>query len=330
MQQDLRELMIAPSYGAPTEAQTWGLTSQPHGGSDTGNPSVAQLELQADIARQIAASQALQSLNATQLPSQDLENEIGRWKKAYGDGENEKGELRRQLEETKAAQMAQTDLLNQILASASQQPAFNPSYNPQFPFPAPFQTPAIPAPYDPFQGKTEEELISVKDFRTVLSNELSPVLHAMQMQTMQMMDKQTAAAKRSASGITPLDEFQIARENPWVQGLQTETQRIDAVAALKKARATTTQQAQGVQAQTVQATAPILRRLTATEQVQSQTPDLTSDALTTAFQRDLAAANQLSDEHGKRAQAMRQIAAKYNIPVGKMSDMGLMRTQVIT
>lgn len=325
---DMAELMQASNFGAPTEAQQWGLTTQPQGKPDSPNSSLAELELQADIAKQQAANFALQSLAPNQIPQAD---ESEHWKRLYGQGENEKGELRRQLEEANRQRAEQTELMNQLL-SAMQTPNYGPQVNyggrPQF-MPTPYVEPR-----NPLADRDENDVLSVRDIRKLIEEEVKPNFNSLYMQTMQLMDQQTAASRRAAAGITPLEEFQLTRENPWLASLATEAQRVDAMASLKKMRAQTTQAAQTVaqqvQTQTAQQVGPVIRRLTTVEQATQQAPDLSGDALTAAFNRDLALARQLPEENGARAKAMRTIAAKYNIPVGQMSDMGLMRSQVIT
>jgi hypothetical protein len=332
IQADMRELMQAQSFGAPTEAQRWGLTSQPQGQSE-GDPSMAQLEIQADIARQNAAAMALQSLNPGQLPQGG--DDAAHWRKLYGDSENAKGELRAQLERAEQEKAAQVETMNQLLLAmqqGSQRPGFGPAYQGQMQgVQQPIYGPGgfNAQPFDPFEGKSDDDLYSVKDAKRLLGEMISPALQAMQMQTMAALDRQNAAARRAAANITPLEEFTLTRENPWVNGLQSESQRIDALASIKRARSTTQPSPQATQANQAAQAAPIVRRMTTVEQGTQQAPDYTGNAVDSAYQRDFAAAMKLSVETGAQAKALRAVAEKYNIPIGRASDMGLMRTQTV-
>lgn len=331
IEKDIAELMVAPNYGSPTDAQRWGLTSQPPGQSDSQvTSSLAELELQADLARQ-RALEGFQQGQLPGLPSTDP-TEVAKWQKLYGDSENEKGELRRQLEQALAAQQQRDEMLNQLLASQQQQA-------PSFQAPNPYQPqPFMPQPQqptfrDPFEGKTDEDLFSVRDAKRLIGEAIAPALQMQQMQMLQMVDQQAAASKRAAAKLTPLEEFQITRNNGWIRGLPTEAARVDAILSLRESQARVQAPIQAqvqAQAQAPQATAPILRRLTSVEQNVAQAPDLSADAVNAAFQRDYQLANRLPDDNGQRAAALRKVAEKYNIPLGKPNDVAIMRTQILS
>ena len=96
---DIKESLMG-TPGNPSYEEQWGITSAPPGEPPFQNKSLAELELEAEqaMARAIDPNDVgIPQAAAGDIAS--LQEELARFKKLYGDGENEKGELRRQYGE---------------------------------------------------------------------------------------------------------------------------------------------------------------------------------------------------------------------------------------
>jgi len=163
-------------------------------------------------------------------PNQPQQN----WQQLYGQSENEKGELRRQLQAAQEAQ-AQLALQQQMvqaqmqLTMAQNQPQPRPQqqhYQPQGPL---------------FPGKTREDVITLGE----IEDRLAPAIQGLIYNAAESANERYSAleaqfvnSRKAQAGITPMAEFQILAEQPWINSLNGAA-KVDAmvsVLALKKAQ----------------------------------------------------------------------------------------------
>lgn len=230
--------------GAPTLEQAQGITSQaPIYPTNELTPQQAQ--------QQNADNRAQQDAQAAQ--------EAAHWKKLYGDSENEKGELRRQAE---ALAQAKQQLEEQMALQAAMQAAqmgSNP-YQPYAPqtgaypqapqYGAPtgnfYQPPPAAPPqwgpqranFDPFNGRSDDDVWTTRDVKTLVNDTLAPIMDNAYMQAQQaahqaaQLQAQMYAQAKIAAGVTPLAEQKVLMANPWLQGVQDPFARLNAIKAL--------------------------------------------------------------------------------------------------
>jgi len=166
-----------------------------------------------------------------QTPNQPQQN----WQQLYDQSENEKGELRRQLQAAKEAQ-AQLALQQQMIQAQMQL--------------ASAQTQAQPQPrqqhYQPqgplFPGKTREDVLTLGE----IEDRLAPAIQGLIYNAVEgandrysALETQFVNTRKAQAGITPMVEFQILAEQPWINSLNGAA-KVDAMAsvlALKKAQA---------------------------------------------------------------------------------------------
>jgi hypothetical protein len=288
--------------------------------------SPAELELQAQQAQYAAVMQSVNpqgQYDPTQVDVANIRGELDHFKQLYGQSENEKGELRRKVQElleTTNAMMAQYQQAQaqQFVAPQQSPMAYPPPVAPQY---------GYGPPRDPLADIRDEDMVYGKDVRKLFANEVIPAVQTLAMQNMQLqqqqqqMRQQLMDSSKRAAGITPTDEMRLRQRHPWIAP--------DNIAAMETMLRMERQQQPGVQPpmlppqqmapQAPPSAAPampqnVLRRVTFVENTQPQSADLTQDALTTAFNRDMAQAMGLQDD--KKASAMRQIAAKYGYKLG--------------
>jgi hypothetical protein len=319
---DVKEAMMG-SNTDPTYAEQFGISSAPLGTVGYKPPSMAELELEAvkAMAKVQADAFAAQQAGHTQDPFSSVQDEAEKYRKLYGDSENEKGQLRKnqaELMEAFNGLMAQYEVLQgspQNQWQGSQQvPA--PHYGPPQGF-APQQQYG-----DPFAGIGDDDVIQGKQIKELFDRTVTPAYQYLASQTQQAMARSAALESRlmkqvkETSGITPVDEFRLTARNPWVRELAP-AQRVQALASLRQAEVATqpTPQPQAP----AQIPAPtdsqqrILNKMTYVEGSMPNVPDSSEAALEAAKQRDYAKVMAAPSDTGERAKMFRAFAAKYGM-----------------
>lgn len=229
------------------------------------------------------------------------------WQGLYGRSENEKGELRRQLQ---AAEEARAQLqLQQQFYQAQMQQMISQNNRPQ----QVAQTQAYgPAP-QLFQGKAQDEPLFIRD----VEERVTPILHGLYTEVQaaraqnQILEEQLILAKKAQAGISPMQEFQILAENPWINSLNgaAKVDAMTSVANLKKAQVAMQTPAPPPPAQP-QAT-PGVRRMLHIERNQpvAQEPRFVDPQA--AMQQEWAQTMLLPVQGGKREEAQRNVLLKY-------------------
>lgn len=228
------------------------------------------------------------------------------WQQLYGQSENEKGELRRQLQAAQEAQ-AQLALQQQMLQSMqlaqaqnqNHQPPQQPRYQPQGPL---------------FPGKTRDDVLTLGE----IEDRLAPAIQGLIYNQGQEAETRYAAletqfvnTRKAQAGITPMVEFQILAEQPWINSLNGAA-RVDAMAsvlALKKAQAPV-QPAQP-QAQPMAQRPVATQRLLYVEPGRPTANEPRPVDPQMAMQQEWMASMSLPMEGGKRELAQKQILLKY-------------------
>ena len=316
---DIREAMMGPQ-GNPTYEQQFGTTSAPLGCVGVTQPSLAELEIQAQqaLARAMdpnyfgAQSQGQSQPSFT--PNQESDSE--KWKKLYGQSENEKGEARRraeQLEEAFNGAMAQLEAFQ----ANSQQRSWNNQMPPQnFGPPVPYGQ-----PQNPFDSINDEEYMQGKQVKDLIEQHIAPPLAAAFQQSQEsaqriaQLERALLNQARATSGISKLDEFRLAAKNPWLNNLP-EGQRLAAISSLKQAEVPQPSQVQSPQIQ-AETQNRIMNKITYIEGSNPNVPDVTEAAIEAAKQRDYAIAMNQPAETGERARALRAVANKYGMNIGQ-------------
>lgn len=159
----------------------------------------------------------------TNLPYQP--DETDHWKKLYGDSENAKGELRREI----AARDAQLAQINAELAALRvAQNASSTGYTRQS-VPTAAQ-PAAPIPDTFFPGKTKEELVEVGEVDSMLTT--VAIAFQQQQQALQALQAAQLGAQKHAVGITPAVEQKLVSENPWLSNMPEGLAKVQAMQTL--------------------------------------------------------------------------------------------------
>lgn len=324
---DLREAMLGSgNQGNPSYQEQFGMTSAPLGTTGAPpQPSIAQLEIEAQqaLARATDPAGYANQMFGQSHASPDLatmQAELERFKKLYGDSENEKGQARKREAELMEAF---TGLMTQYESLQASPQAPQSWAVPQSPF-APQYAPQVPQFSDPFEGVPEGDFVDGKTVRTVVEKAVGQTTAYMAGQVQQalmranQLEQQLAAQARTGAGITKLDEFRITGKNPWINKLPY-GERLSAIQALKVAEAPAQAPTNGTQAPQAPSEVQhrIINRLTHIEGGNPMVPDQTEAALEAAKQRDYAMAMSFSAETGERAKALRMFGAKYGIPLGQ-------------
>lgn len=161
------------------------------------------------------------------------QDDASRWRKLYGDSENAKGELRRQLQ----AQLELNAQLQSHLSanvrppqffgqaqSPSPQVSFVPA-QPQYPAPqAPQWGP--PPPPDTFSNNLEDDrIVYGKDIKGIIARDLAPVMGGLYQMAQSAEQRAQAAqaalfaSEKARLGITPQVEQQMVFKYPWLQNI---------------------------------------------------------------------------------------------------------------
>lgn len=320
---DLKEALMGTA-GDPTYAEQFGISSAPLGTPGYVPKSMAQLELEASqaIAQAQAAAVAAQMANRVPDPFNGPNEELDRFKKLYGDSENEKGALRKQLAEMAEAFNGMAAQYEASQAAQGQQwgpPA------PQYGMPPQQMQPVY---NDPFEGLGDDDVVQGKQVRRLVEQQIGPAFGQLLQQNqaafqkIQALEASLVKQAKEASGLTPVDEFRLISKNPWIRNLQP-AQRAQALGSLRQAELAS-------QPQIVQQPAPIpaptdsqqriLNKVTYVEGATPTVPDTSEAAIEAAKQRDYAKVMQAPSETGERAKMFRAYAAKYGINLGTPSD----------
>lgn len=322
---DLKEAMMG-TQGDPTYAEQFGITSAPLGSVGYRPPSMAELELEAQkaLARAQAEAVAAQNANRPEDPFNTIPDEAERYKKLYGDSENEKGQLRKNQQELMEAfngLMAQYEALS---ANGQPQQQWQPGPQqsaPQYGPPQGF-SPQPQYQTDPFAAFGDDDVIQGKQLKELFERTVTPAYQYLAMQTQQANARSTALEARllkqvkETSGLTAVNEFRITARNPWVRDLQP-AQRVQALASLHQAelanQPTPVPQAPAQIPAPTDAQQRILNRVTYVEGNVPNVPDSSEAALEAAKQRDYAKVMAAPSDTGERAKMFRAFAAKYGI-----------------
>ena len=308
------------SPGNPSYQEQFGISSSPLGGTGVAQPSVAELELEAQkaLARAMNPNAYAAQGNPSEWVAPNVEPEIERWKKLYGESENEKGQARRreaELTEAFNGLMTQFEALQAQTPPQQWQPQAPPQYG-QMPYgqQQPFS--------NPFDSIKDDDYLDGKTFKNLVESTIAPALAFTAQQAQQSaqrsaaLEQQLMAQVKASAGIDKIDEFRISSKNPWINRLPY-GERISAIKALKAAE-TPFQQVTPQQAQAhTESQNRIVNKLTYIEGGNPNVPDATEAALEAAKQRDWAMAMQLPMDTGERAKALRAFATKYNMNFGQ-------------
>lgn len=292
IERGLREIMLNPSGNNPNAVYGYTSNPQPEAAPDPG-PTLEQLEELERARAQVAAQ-----------PQQNFQQ-------LYGQSENEKGELRRALQ-AKEDQQNQLALQNQMLQAQLQNLAIQMSQPPATP-PAPnFGQPQFGPPQS-FFGKDRTEVLLAGE----AEERLLPALYSVYQEAQaaraqaQALEQQLISSKKMAAGITPLVEFQVASENPWVNSL-TGSVKVDAIASILASKKAATPAPQVPNPPTPPASAMANQRVLYVEgarPVTNNEPRFVSPQL--ALEQEWAATYNLPLEGGKREEAQRAILLKH-------------------
>lgn len=310
---DLRDALMG-TPGNPTYEEQWGITATPPGQSPLQQPSLAELELAAEqaMARAINPNDpGVPQAAAAEIGA--IQEELARFKKLYGDSENEKGELRRQFQELNEAF---TGLMAQVESQSATPPA--PQWGPV----APQQYPAPAPQFNPLADIDDDSFVEGKKVKRLIEEGIAPAIAGLYQQLQQTQaraaaaERQAAMQARAALGITQLDEYRLTGKNPWLRNLP-EPQRLQAMQALKaQERAVSPQQQVPTQTPS-EAQQRVLSKVTFVEGNTPNVPDTSEGALEAARQRDYARVMAQPVETGARARAFREFAAKYGLSFGQ-------------
>lgn len=323
---DLKELMMGTN-GNPSYEEQWGITAAAPGELPFQQKSLAELELEAEQAHARALDPNAHGRPALNLPTDDEDTDLAKFKKLYGDSENEKGELRRQNAELAEALDA---LANQIDSLTQQPPNPYGAQGPQQPYPQYPQygtPPTYPYNTQPQYNTGRNRLDEIKDedyingqqLKELIAENIAPAFQVAWQEAQQakamaaQMARAAAEAQRASSGLTKTDEILLMGKNKWLRALP-EAQRLEAMKALKAQQASGTN---GKPATSSDKTERIVNKLTYIEGGTPQTVESSQAALESAFNRDVAKAMSLPAETGARARALREISKKYNMDFAK-------------
>jgi len=314
---DLQEARMGPQ-GNPTYEQQFGISSAPLGGTGITQPTIAELEIQAQQALARATNPTLYAGQTNYAPNEyqpDSLAEAEKWRKLYGQSENEKGEARRREQELTEAFNGLMGQFEQLQANTQQR-----SWSPQMP-PQNFGPPAsYGQTQNPFDKISDDEFMQGKQVKDLIEQHIAPPLAAAYQQSQEsaqriaQLERALLNQARATSGISKLDEFRLSAKNPWLNNLP-EAQRLAAISSLKQAEVPQPQvQPPQVQAETQNR---IMNKITYIEGSNPNVADQTEAAIEAAKQRDWAIAMQEPAETGARAKAIRAVANKYGYNLGQ-------------
>jgi len=315
---DLVEARMGPQ-GNPTYEEQFGLTSSPLGSVGVTQPTMAELEIQAQqaLARAMDPNSFAAQSNQPQQFQGD-QSEAEKWRKLYGQSENEKGEARRreqQLEEAFNGLMAQYESLQ---ANAQQNQWGNQMAPQNFGPPQPYGQQPM---QNPFDSINDEDYMQGKQIKGLIEQTIAPALATTFQQAQQnaarvaQLERALMNQARANSGVSKLDEFRLAAKNPWLNNLP-EAQRLAAIQSLKQAEPQPQANVVAPQGQ-AETQNRIMNKITYIEGSNPNVPDATEAAIEAAKQRDYAMVMNAPSDTGERAKLFRSFAAKYGLNIGQ-------------
>lgn len=156
------------------------------------------------------------SVEQSSIVSQEKQEDFD-YKRAYGNSENEKGQWR------KTANDAISEL-NKLKMEMDVMRRYTPQVT---------QTATTSAPIKYVDGKEDDDLMYAKDVEEVIHRWIAPAYQHLAAQTQALAQAQLSTMK-SAAGITPTDEMELAAKYPWVANLPEGHQKIEALRTLKQ------------------------------------------------------------------------------------------------
>lgn len=324
---------------APTYAEQWGITAAPPGESLAQGPSVGQLQVEAAQAEARAANPTpvegrmtvVEETQTVEIPDSELvnyqddqlnaEQRAKKYQILYGSGQNEKGELRRKLEETEAAFNTAIAQMNMAKTQPQYpQPQFDPNFQqPQF-YPHQQATGV-----DYFDGIGDEDFVDAKRVRK-FQQDAQATLAMMYQQNMaaqqqlHQVQNQMLQQRKDAAGLTPAEEFKLMAKHPWISQLPDGPQKVEALLGVFVRPSSTPAPAPTAPTNPVQVAQNVVRKVTYSEPSQPSTTTLTQDAVQSNHDKEMAEAMNspnIDPMTGKtRAQKMREVAKKYGYQLG--------------
>ncbi len=171
------------------------------------------------------------------------------FQKLYGNSENEKGDLRRALNEQVELNNRLISETNQMRYVQPQQPVYAPqptqgvSFNPHSPVNQAPQ-PIAPAPNARLLEKDAGEFVTGEDLDQVYNTGFAPRMQNMQDQiaylasTLQKNQIDNLNQQKAQNGITPQIEFQLIQENGWLRNIPDPGSYLNALVDLNKQKQT--------------------------------------------------------------------------------------------
>ena len=330
--QSLEEVMSGSRYGADPNAQ--GITAvDPNDTArlDTGPSVTEQIAQQEQVAQELSGTPATLEVTDEQI-TQAIED-AANFKKLYGDSENEKGDLRRRVDELTQQQERTLEMLSHAQTAPQQPFAQQPPVYPQpTSYPHNVTAPNAPtqtqAPMNFLTGEYADEALA-KDVQSTLQDVFAPAFQQLEGQNAQLrslVEQQAQAqyqATKEQAGITRFKELQLITKYPVLQTMQESPQKLafmQSLLANEQATATpgngTPAQAPPTAAQAV--TERVVRRVTHVEPSQARTSEPVDKAA--EFRREMAEAQRKDFGTGERARAMRAVFTKYGIK--SVNDLG--------
>jgi len=242
---DFKEFMMGEQHqdGGRHDLESRGMTTDNVGVMEDAhlNPyTPAAVPNEADYVQQIA-------------PVQDTN-----WQQEYGRSENEKGELRKQLQAIADENFL---LKQQSMGAPVELPSFFNAQSPQAQVPHQAQPqPQVPQPvtppmFDPnlmprIVDKEDGEPMLAEDVDRLLREKVAPVIYGMQNQLDQAQANTAAAnqrlfeAEKARIGLTLQEEQMLVAQNPWLRGMREPQAYLSAIGQLKTQQAVVAQPAQ--------------------------------------------------------------------------------------
>jgi hypothetical protein len=178
-------------------------------------------------------------------PQQNSQSEAADWKKLYGREANEKGELRRHLNEaiTRIQQLEQQQQFATQLATMPPPPQFfgvqpqqqqqQPQYNGGYAQAQPNPFVNLPS----IIGKGDDEMLLASDVDKAIKEKVAPYLEAVAWKAQQAEAQALAVHQRLfesqklSMGLTPQVEMQVLASKPWLRNVQDPSSYLGAMQA---------------------------------------------------------------------------------------------------
>lgn len=159
-----------------------------------------------------------------------VEDDIDHWKRLYGQSENEKGELRQNMQSEIAQMRNELAGMRAAIPQQYNQPAATGQYQP---VQQPTQAAQLPETFFPNRG--ENDIVEIKDVDEMLKTLVAPAVMQLNQQQ-QALQAQAAQQAKAAAGITPSIEQKLAAECPWITQVPDGQARIEAMRGIMQTR----------------------------------------------------------------------------------------------